>query len=77
LPELVHSEVGALLNMEQESEWIQILRSQKLPWDPQRCRQWALDQFHYLKMTQNYESLYQRILKGEELHSSHPIGEFL
>jgi glycosyltransferase involved in cell wall biosynthesis len=70
LPELIPADVGAL--PASESEWIERLGSGTADWAPERCRQWALERFHYRVMTANYERIYRRILGGEMLHSRPP-----
>lgn len=71
LPELVNSEVGAVLNSEEE--WVEAL-SRTRRWVPERCRSWALEMFHYAKMAAGYENLYLKVIAGEELHPHEPGG---
>ena len=66
LPELIPSEVGKLIELSDVSTWISTLRA-GLDRDPEACRSFALSKFHYHVMTQNYVSIYQRCIRGEEL----------
>ncbi|MEO5970525.1 MAG: glycosyltransferase [Bdellovibrionia bacterium] len=75
LPELVPPDVGALFDT--EKEWIEFLRKVKgklLPWEPERCREWALSQFHYAKMAEAYEQAYKLVIAGELLNQEAPLG---
>jgi len=74
LPELVNQDVGAVLNGQDNDEWIRLLSSEKLPWKPEMCRQWALKNFHYRKMAESYETLYKRVAGGETLHTRKPVA---
>jgi len=69
LPELLTRDVGFLC--EKESEFIDAI--DRLPEiSPDRCREWALDKFHYRKMTDAYLKLYEEILKGQPINSRVP-----
>ncbi len=72
LVELIPPEVGVLL--ESEDEWIRLLEEGTLLADPERCRQWALEKFHYRGMAENYERIYQQIFQGRILHEVYPRG---
>lgn len=71
LPELLPPDVGALLD--EESEWIDYLGRKSLPWDPERCRAWALERFSYSRMAESYEHVYLRLARGEKLHVTPPV----
>ncbi len=71
LPELVPSNVGRLFGPGDE-EWIEWLRRESLPFEPERCRTWVLDHFHYRKMAEGYEQVYRRIVAGDVLNKEHP-----
>lgn len=69
LPELVHPEVGKICRSEREFlEGIDSLGQYR----PQRCREWALENFTYQKMARSYRELYERVLKGERLNPRDP-----
>jgi glycosyltransferase involved in cell wall biosynthesis len=75
LLELVPSDVGALF--ETQEEWIECLhrlKEDRLPWEPERCREWALSQFHYAKMAEAYEQAYKLVIAGELLNHEVPLG---
>jgi glycosyltransferase involved in cell wall biosynthesis len=72
LPELVPPDVGAIL--EGERAWIEALRAGTSRWSPERCRQWAMERFHYMKMAASYEAVYARVIRGESLHEKAPVA---
>lgn len=82
LSELVPEDVGALLeapdNAESEIQWVRFLEERKKRnsffWNPERCRAWALENFHFSRMAEGYEALYKRVIQGEKLHKTHPIA---
>ncbi len=65
IPELVSTEVGA--TPQSEAEWVEWLSMGKLPWKPERCREWAIEHFHYRRMSESYLTLYQKLLAGKKL----------
>ncbi len=73
LPELIPQDVGALLQTEED--WIQALKKGGKGWISERCRQWALEKFHYSGMAEGYERVYRRVIRGEFLHQDAPIGK--
>jgi glycosyltransferase involved in cell wall biosynthesis len=72
LPELVPPDVGALLDT--DSGWLKRLRAERLPWAPERCREWALERFHYARMAESYETTYARAIRGEPLNPEEPVA---
>lgn len=40
--------------------------------DPRNCRDWVLENFTHLKMTENYLTCYERVLSGERLNPVAP-----
>jgi glycosyltransferase involved in cell wall biosynthesis len=72
LPELIPPDVGALLDTDEE--WVEFLSRGTLPWEPERCRSWALEQFHYAKMAEAYELAYKQVVAGELLNQEVPVG---
>jgi glycosyltransferase involved in cell wall biosynthesis len=67
LPELIDSRVGRLIPWEEPVSWIERIReleSGHLRFDPECCRQLALDRFHYRKMAESYLTWYRRRLAG-------------
>lgn len=79
LSELIPSDVGILLDpptsREAEAQWVETLKSQTISlWSPERCRAWAIENFHYSRMAEGYEALYKRVTQGEKLHNAHPIS---
>lgn len=71
LPELIPSRVGAL--PQTEEEWIDLLQRPTLPWDPEACREWALEKFHFGKMAEEYERMYKKAIQGMGLNLSAPM----
>ncbi|MGK5088693.1 glycosyltransferase [Bdellovibrionota bacterium FG-2] len=65
LPELVGPEVGALLDS--RDEWIEMLSSPSLRFDPERCRAWVIERFHFRQMALGYENVYKKVINGEVL----------
>jgi glycosyltransferase involved in cell wall biosynthesis len=72
LPELIPSDVGGFFDTDEE--WIEFLRKGIVPWEPERCREWALSQFHYATMAEAYERAYQQVIAGELLNQEFPLG---
>lgn len=70
LKELLPSQVGAL--PQTEEEWLEVMSRSMSHYSPEECRNWALNQFHYALMAQNYDQIYQRLCAGESLHHSMP-----
>ena len=67
LPEIVDERVGRLIPWDQQERWLETvadLESGRLRFDPEVCRQVALDRFHYLKMAQSYVELYEKRRNG-------------
>ncbi|NBX93538.1 MAG: glycosyltransferase [Proteobacteria bacterium] len=65
LKELIPSTVGQLCTTYREfTEGVSRLGSFK----SEECREWALSKFHYLQMTKNYLTVYEKVLSGEKLH---------
>ncbi len=71
LPELVGPEVGALLST--RAEWIDMLRS-PARFDPEKCRAWVKDKFHFRQMALGYEEVYKKVLAGETLNEVAPVA---
>lgn len=72
LRELVPSHVGAL--PQSDEEWVDILKQKFNTWEPECCRNWALEKFHYSQMAENYEQVYRRVMNGETLQPQAPVG---
>ncbi|MFZ9596186.1 MAG: glycosyltransferase, partial [Bdellovibrionia bacterium] len=72
LPELVTQDVGRLFETEQE--WVEYLREDRIEFDPEACRVSAMKRFHYSQMAQHYEVVYDRVIRGEKLNSTVPVG---
>lgn len=69
LPELVPSNYGYLTNNAEEMAH-RILEVDQ--YNPEDCHRYALTQFNSKIMTENYLSLYKRVLQGEVLNSESP-----
>lgn len=74
LAELVPSEVGALLDPDDEIRWIDLLQTRQLPFHADACRKWAMQKFHYRVMAQNYVTAYRRSIAGERLNQQAPTA---
>lgn len=72
LPELIPSDVGAFFDTDEE--WIEFLKKSNLPFEPERCREWALSRFHYAKMAEAYEQAYEQVIAGGLLNQETPLG---
>ena len=72
LKELVPAQVGKLCSTYEDFIQQAANLSQ---FKPQDCRDWALSKFHYLKMTQSYLSLYDRVLNGHQLNPNPPVTQ--
>ena len=64
LKELVPADVGQLISLDRPQEWIECLRNFGSGFDPERCRKWAIEKFHYRVMTENYLKVYSRVGAG-------------
>lgn len=74
VPELVGPEVGVVLDPSDEAAWVDWLSRPKLGFDSERCRQWALDRFHYRVMAAAYERVYERVIRGEVINPEQPVA---
>ena len=74
LDELISPEVGRLIEPgpRADEEWVDFLAANEITWDPQACRDWAMQRFHFRVMAENYEKTYRRICAGEALHAANP-----
>ncbi len=72
LEEIIPPEVGILPRSDEE--WVETLMKKDLLLNPERCRQWALEKFHYSLMAENYEKVYRQVGGGELLHVQSPRG---
>jgi glycosyltransferase involved in cell wall biosynthesis len=70
LSELIPPHVGAL--PKSEEEWIEALQSIKNHGEPELCRQWALENFHYVQMAKNYHGFYLHVAGGNFIHDHNP-----
>ena len=72
--EMVPPSVGILPRSPEE--WVDaFLKKNHSVLSPEKCRQWAMEKFHYLKMAAAYEIIYQRVTRGQFLHEQHPVSE--
>ncbi|MBI3294812.1 MAG: glycosyltransferase [Deltaproteobacteria bacterium] len=72
LPELVSSDVGFLCDT--YGEFIEAVeRSADI--NRARCREWALENFHYRKMAKRYLHYYERVLEGQSLNPMIPFTD--
>lgn len=63
LPGLLSDDVGLLLDPDDEEAWVGALR-EGLRHDPVRCREYAMEKFHYKRMAREYAALYEKIQGG-------------
>lgn len=71
LPELITEDVGVLCDNFEELTKVLSSKPQR-EFDPKKIRSVAEERFSISKHTSSYVSLYERILKGEKLHSQSP-----
>lgn len=72
LPELIGKGAGFVCdNYDEFVEKVPFLRELS----PKTCRDWALANFHYESMTQNYLILYERVLNDEPINESDPFTD--
>jgi glycosyltransferase involved in cell wall biosynthesis len=69
LPELITPEVGAILRG--DGEWVEALRAEPR-WSAEACRSRAEKLFHYSRMAEGYEKVYQKVAAGQLLHPAEP-----
>lgn len=69
LPELVPKEVGFICGS--HSEMVNAVKELSSI-SPQRCREFALEHFHYLRMVKDYLNRYERVALGERLNLTAP-----
>lgn len=76
LPELVSPEVGALVSPEtryDDAIWAsELQRVGRL--SAEKCREWAIQKFHYKKMAEAYEAQYRKVSSGVSLHEQNPVA---
>jgi len=72
LPELIppSDRVGAL--MTSEDEWIEKLSLPRYKWEPEACRAWAMEKFHFQKMAESYDAVYREVVLGKPLNTIEP-----
>lgn len=70
LPELIPDDCGALCDS--YAEFVERVLSLG-QFCPQHCRDWALSQFSFEKMTEKYLQMYERIASGETLNEGEPF----
>lgn len=71
MPELLHPDVGVLC--EHFSDFVNAVASMRSI-SAKRCRDFAMEHFHYLTMCQNYQIQYERVLNGHLLNLEVPIS---
>ena len=71
LVEMIPPDVGFL--PQSERQWIEGLQGSFENWNPERCRQWALEKFHFIRMAENYEKAYQKVVSGNLLNEKNPV----
>ena len=64
LKELVPVNVGCLISLDRPDEWVELLKNFGNDFDPENCRKWAIEKFHYHVMTENYLKVYSRVGAG-------------
>ena len=67
LPELIDDRIGRLIPWEDQVGWLAAvadLESGRLRFDPELCRQVALERFNFVKMAQSYVEYYQKRIHG-------------
>ncbi len=78
LPELLPPEVGVLFPVPQdelsEEKWVEWLRSSSRQFSAERCREWAMANFHFRRMAECYEKMYRRVTAGESLNPTIPVA---
>jgi glycosyltransferase involved in cell wall biosynthesis len=73
LPELINPQVGVLCKTREE--WLHALSTDGPQFSPEACRDWALRNFHYHRMTEGYEEVYSRVIGGKKLNSKQPAAK--
>ena len=73
LVEMIPSQVGLLPKTDEE--WIEALQGKSWTFSSDQCREWAIEKFHFARMAESYEGVYQKVISGSFLHSEHPIAE--
>lgn len=68
LPEIVNDEVGYLSNS--GDELVQAITQSQF--DPQKCQDYVIEHFMAKQMTDDYLSLYEKVLNGEKLNATPP-----
>lgn len=69
LPELISPDVGKLCSSYAEFvDGVANLSS----WKAQACRDWAVSNFHFMKMTEAYLKFYEQVVSGKTIHAEAP-----
>lgn len=71
LPDLVHPEVGVLAGS--LTEMVAAV-PELSKFKPSRCREYALERFHYRKNAESYMKLYEKVLEGGTLNPRDPLA---
>ncbi len=53
-------------------QWVEQLTSPRARWEPEACRAWAMQNFHFHQMAQAYEKAYRQVLAGQPLQAIPP-----
>ena len=71
VPELLHFAPQCILNGEEQ--WRAAMFGEVRMPNARECRDWAVAMFDQKVMTQNYLSLYEKIMQGKQLHDHEPV----
>jgi glycosyltransferase involved in cell wall biosynthesis len=69
LPELLRPEFGAL--SDRASDLVEAIRNVDV-YSRQKCHEYARDVFNSRKMAESYLEIYEKVLNGEQINTSHP-----
>lgn len=80
LGELITAETGEAIDpaaVDAEQRWMKALAdaASGRRWDPARCRQRALEHFHYRRMAADYVTLYAKVVSGGNLNETPPVAK--
>ena len=74
VPELLSPETGIQIGLGDFDRWKWALQEGWRGLKRERCREWAMERFHYRKMAENYVRFYEKVLNGERINARTPIA---
>ncbi|MEK7691619.1 MAG: glycosyltransferase, partial [Bdellovibrionota bacterium] len=74
VPEIISPETGIQIALSDADRWSWALKEGWKALKRDRCREWAMERYHYRKMAENYGRIYGKILNGERINLKTPVA---